>query len=789
MSKKSVNSILGRGAIVLLMLTFLCISILVAKPVPPEAPVKIEISVSKDKIYVGDSIDVYATITLLEDHLNYEKGKEYRVVEQTNYTRLPSGKLHRRSNPLWEVLYSDSSKIINDENPAVNFHYRIKLSRRPDYKEVPIMSVVVREVGASYAQRNMKGFLIECLNEGLPERSKNLIEYPGGIFMPDFSLDLKIELDPKIHPHTIELEKRDILIKPEDCIRIVYVDGNFLEKYKDKQGFHVLVNSTITFIFDSPVSNVSCDASIGIAYQSASNKITFESAGTVGATGSIYFFMDGQYWQMQIELVGSYNIQGSFRYEKSGNDDYLNASGEVLLANCEDPDNPVLIDITTLNGGSYSFSDVIYPIVGIYLLLNNSECEILQGSEAGGLFGKNLGLAPFVHLEYPDDNKEIDITFTFDYEDYDLENFDFYVDSEDMAKAHNVFDQDIRAEYFSTNSLNNESRSKIFIYSWLNHGDFGNVSYFVHDFIHIGGIDYDFIYINGWASDPDQTDNSVILHELGHAYHWEFAEFIASSHSGQPHGWSQAIDDTLAWYEGFATFFSCLIKSESNDVNDDGQDWEYIDTYASGSDTIDIEFPTDNPYGNACEGAVCASLWDIYDDVETGNPDWNNDVISFGYDEIWYVMVSYKIGEEEHYCYTFNDFLNGWHEYYEDTFTTDFINSFDAHGIIYTPSCPVDPASQLMSATQLINNYPNPFTLATIISYSLAHKFKNPRIEIYNVRGQKVKTFMLEEKKGKDSIIWNGSDETGGYVSSGIYFQKLVNNNKVIDIKKMLLIK
>ncbi|MBC8526129.1 MAG: hypothetical protein H8D22_04545, partial [Candidatus Cloacimonetes bacterium] len=62
-------------------------------------------------------------------------------------------------------------------------------------------------------------------------------------------------------------------------------------------------NSTITFIFDSPVSNVSCDASIGDAYQSASNEITFESAGTVGATGSINFSMGGLNYYMEIKLI------------------------------------------------------------------------------------------------------------------------------------------------------------------------------------------------------------------------------------------------------------------------------------------------------------------------------------------------------------------------------------------------------------------------------------------------------------------------------------------------------
>ena len=562
MLNKNVNPVLSKK-IILIILISICFSILVADISSPEAPVKIEISVSKDKVYVGDSIDVQSTITLLKDHPNYEKGKEYRVVEKTNYVRLPSGKLHRKSKPLWEVLYSDSSKIINDENPEVNFHYRIKLAKRPDYKEIPIMSVVVCEIGEDNAEYKSKSIIIECLNEGLKERPEFLKrKYHGGIIIPDKPLKLSPEIRPKVYDF-----RRKIKVNPEDLIRIVKVDEDFLNKYKGKQGFHVLINSTIEWIFPSDVSNVSCDPSIGYAYQSGPNLITLESASTVGATGDIYFTMDGTNYSMPIELVGNYDIEGSFKYEKTGNDDYNNAEGEALLLDYEDPSNPSIIDQQALINGSFSFNDVTYPIVGILLLLNNSECEIIEGNP-DALYAKGRGLI-FHHLEYPDDNKVINITFTFDYDAYNWDDYDFWLEDKDMAKAHNVFDQAIRAENFSTNSLYNAPRSKIFIYSWLYHIGFEDGSFFFPDAITIGPDTFDFIYIDGWHfwdDDTDQMDNSIILHELGHAYHWEFAEFKGSSHSGQQHYWNQAYDDSLAWYEGFATFFSCLVKHQTEDA-------------------------------------------------------------------------------------------------------------------------------------------------------------------------------------------------------------------------------
>jgi len=89
-------------------------------------------------------------------------------------------------------------------------------------------------------------------------------------------------------------------------------------------------------------------------------------------------------------------------------------------------------------------------------------------------------------------------------------------------------------------------------------------------------------------------------------------------------------------------------------------------------------------------------------------------------------MVSYQI--EEHYCYTFNDFLNGWDNTYSG-FTLDFIDNYLAHDIIYTPSCSIEPSSQITQRSKLINSYPNPFSpgkTGTKIFYNLSYKTENP---------------------------------------------------------------
>lgn len=62
-------------------------------------------------------------------------------------------------------------------------------------------------------------------------------------------------------------------------------------------------------------------------------------------------------------------------------------------------------------------------------------------------------------------------------------------------------------------------------------------------------------------------------------------------------------------------------------------------------------------------------------------------------------------------------------------------------------------------------------------------------IEVYNLTGQRVKTLTNEFKNsGENSIIWNGQDETGQTVSSGVYLYK-IKSGKFTSTKKVILMK
>jgi len=86
-------------------------------------------------------------------------------------------------------------------------------------------------------------------------------------------------------------------------------------------------------------------------------------------------------------------------------------------------------------------------------------------------------------------------------------------------------------------------------------------------------------------------------------------------------------------------------------------------------------------------------------------------------------------------------------------------------------------------------NYPNPFNPEVNISFSTTEITEITEINIYNVKGQKVKTLINEVlTAGVHSIIWHGENERNQQVGSGVYFYQLKAGD-VIETRKMMLIK
>jgi hypothetical protein len=89
---------------------------------------------------------------------------------------------------------------------------------------------------------------------------------------------------------------------------------------------------------------------------------------------------------------------------------------------------------------------------------------------------------------------------------------------------------------------------------------------------------------------------------------------------------------------------------------------------------------------------------------------------------------------------------------------------------------------------ELSQNYPNPFNPVTTIEYAVPSRCE-VSIEIFNVLGQKVRTLVNETKTaGSCRIEWNGNDDAGKAVSTGVYLYRFQAGD-VVQTKKMLLIK
>ncbi len=95
---------------------------------------------------------------------------------------------------------------------------------------------------------------------------------------------------------------------------------------------------------------------------------------------------------------------------------------------------------------------------------------------------------------------------------------------------------------------------------------------------------------------------------------------------------------------------------------------------------------------------------------------------------------------------------------------------------------------ELKSSARLFDNYPEPFNSSTNIQYELTRE-SNVRLTVYNLLGQQVTTLVSSVKpSGKHIVNWDGRNQSGKAVTSGVYFYRL-ETAEIILSKKMLLLK
>ena len=112
------------------------------------------------------------------------------------------------------------------------------------------------------------------------------------------------------------------------------------------------------------------------------------------------------------------------------------------------------------------------------------------------------------------------------------------------------------------------------------------------------------------------------------------------------------------------------------------------------------------------------------------------------------------------------------------------INIYGSVSIDYNPGGNTTPS---ILVTELQPVYPNPFNPIAYIPYTLESK-SEVKINIYNTRGQVVKTFDLgTQDKGYHRITWDGRDNDGSLCGNGIYYLVMKAGNSSFQQKAVLM--
>ncbi|MBD3367388.1 MAG: T9SS type A sorting domain-containing protein [Candidatus Eisenbacteria bacterium] len=97
----------------------------------------------------------------------------------------------------------------------------------------------------------------------------------------------------------------------------------------------------------------------------------------------------------------------------------------------------------------------------------------------------------------------------------------------------------------------------------------------------------------------------------------------------------------------------------------------------------------------------------------------------------------------------------------------------DDVNIVTTSTTGIEGGEITPVAFELRQNAPNPFNPTTVIRYSLPEQAK-VTVEVYNIAGRKVRTLVDEEQEaGLRSVTWDGTDDAGRSVASGVYLYRI----------------
>lgn len=139
-------------------------------------------------------------------------------------------------------------------------------------------------------------------------------------------------------------------------------------------------------------------------------------------------------------------------------------------------------------------------------------------------------------------------------------------------------------------------------------------------------------------------------------------------------------------------------------------------------------------------------------------------------------------------AYNFNDIEEGGERLrFIKNVMTDY---FQVPACYYATGVESEPSAGAPALPdQLFQNAPNPFNPETTIRYSTSEGGRTA-IRIYAVSGQLVRTLVdRQDGAGMHAVRWDGRDDSGNKLASGVYFYRLQTSSGITDSKKLLMLK